>query len=155
MNRIAALVLAFGFVTACAPATVPSGSPAPSGERPPSRSPAPSEASSSPAATLVLDPVAVTRTCEGDAFPTPTDLDCTDAIAVALGVVAGQPGAVARVEIRWQVICEEGPCGTPTRDTAQAIIRYVDGRAVGVVIHRSDTGAMNGGDDPRAELLIA
>lgn len=105
-------------------------------------------------ATPALDPAAVTRLCEGDVFPTPTDLDCTDAIAVALGEVADQSGVVARVEIRWQLICEEGPCGTPTRDAAQAIIRYVGGRALGVVIRRGDSGVITS-EGPQAISISA
>lgn len=85
----------------------------------------------------------MTRLCESDEFSVPSDLACSDAIAVALNSVADQPGAVARVEIRWQVICEAGPCATPAPETAQAIIRYVDGRAVGVVIRRLDAGGIS------------
>ena len=75
-------------------------------------------------------------------FVVPSDLVCSDAAAAALEVVARDPGGVARVEIRWQLICDAGPCASPAPDVAQAIIRYRDESAVGVVVRRDNAAGI-------------
>jgi len=94
-----------------------------------------------------VNPESITRICQADVFPQPSELDCTDAVAAALEALAGQSGDITRVEVRWQVLCQSGPCGSPTPNVAQAIIRYGDGRAVGVLIHLGEGNAISA-DDP-------
>jgi len=81
-----------------------------------------------------------------DPFPEPSDLDCLDAARVALEASSVAPGDVASLELRWQAICESGPCGTPEPTTAQVILRYTDGHAAGVTIHRDPDGTLATGE---------
>ncbi len=150
-NFILAVLLVV-LIGACA-GPAPSGRPPPTLTNPSSTMPGQSlivpSAATSSIPTRTPRPVLVptTRLCPGtEPFAEPSELDCADAIEAALATLPDQVGALD-AELRWNLLCVEDPCATPSPTVAQVIVRFADGKAKSVVLHQDSSGRITA-DEP-------